>query len=181
MNPITVHYLNVVLGASAIILQVLFLLVFFLLFFRSKKGVLLDFIEKHFLVIGFLVSLAASLFSLVYSEVINFIPCQLCWFQRIFLFPQVFLFGIALWNRDRSIVKYSTPLLCVGFVISVYQNFIYYFGNSSGVPCDTSGISCYQHLINEYNGYISIPMLALTSFFVLLVTNLVVHFYKKND
>ena len=70
------------------------------------------------------------------------------------------------------------PLLAVGFIISVYQNFVYYFGNSSAV-CDTSGISCFQHLVSEFGGYISIPMLSLTSFFALFSLVLVAHFHKK--
>lgn len=179
-----IHYLNLFLGLGAIMLQIIFLFALYLLFFTShRKGInknhFLSFIEKHFLILGFLVSFFAVIFSMVYSEVANFLPCQLCWFQRVFLFPQVFLYAIALWNKDRNVIIYSTPLLCFGFAISVYQNFIYYFGNSGNVPCDVSGISCYQHLVSEFGGYISIPMLSLASFFALLVINLIVHFSKK--
>jgi len=181
---VTVHYLNLFLGIGAILLQIFAVIALFLLFFSSpniasKKNRILFFIEKHFLIIGFLIASLASFFSLVYSEVIGFPPCELCWYQRIFLFPQVFIFGIALWNKDKNIIKYSMPLLVVGFFISIYQNLIYYFGNSSNIPCDASGISCYQHLITEFNGYISIPMLALTSFFVLIILGIIVHFYGK--
>jgi len=73
------------------------------------------------------------------------------------------------------------PLLSVGFIISIYQNFIYYFGEKGNLPCDASGISCYQQLVSEFGGYISIPMLALTSFFGILTIVLVAHFYKKED
>lgn len=186
MNLTTIHYLNIFLGAGAIILQIFALVALFILFFGPKKNKFLDFIEKHFLVLGFLISLVSALFSLVYSEVIKFAPCQLCWYQRVFMFPQVFIFGVAVWNNYRNqlseaknVIKYSIPLLCVGFVISVYQNFIYYFSANNGGPCDASGVSCYQHLISEFGGYISIPMLSLTSFFALLAMTLVVHFYKK--
>jgi disulfide bond formation protein DsbB len=188
MNLTTIHYLNVFLGAGAIILQILAVIVLFTLFFGPKKSIFLDFIEKHFLTIGFLVSIFASLFSLVYSEVIGFIPCQLCWFQRVFMFPQVFIFGVALWGNFRNqfseaknVIKYSIPLLCVGFVISVYQNFIYYFSSASSASCSSSGVSCFEHLVSEFGGYISIPMLSLTSFFALLAITLVVHFYRKDQ
>ena len=181
MNPYTVHYLNIFLGASAIVLQVLSLTAFAVLFFRPKKNVFLDFIDNHFLTIGFILSLTASLFSLVYSEIINFLPCYLCWFQRIFLFPIPFILGVAIWYKDRKIVKYVLPLLAIGFFISVYQNFIYYFRNTGSLPCDASGVSCYQRLVSEFGGYISIPMLALTIFFSLIAVILVAHFYKKED
>jgi disulfide bond formation protein DsbB len=188
MNITTIHYLNFVLGTGAIILQTLAVVALAILFFGPKKNKFLDFTEKHFFIIGFLVSLFATLFSLVYSEIIKFPPCELCWFQRIFLYPQVFIFGVALWDNYRNqlheaknVIKYSLPLLVIGFVISVYQNFIYYFGNQANVACDASGVSCYQHLIYEFGGYISIPMLSLTSFFAILAITFVIHFYKKGQ
>lgn len=180
MNPDTVHYLNMVLGAGAIILQVVSVACLLVLFFGPKKNHFFSFLEKHFLAIGFLISLSASLLSLVYSEIINFAPCYLCWYQRIFMFSLVFLFGVALWDKDKKVLRYSLPLLVVGFVISVYQNLGYYFGETSSLPCDASGISCYQQLVSEFGGYISIPMLSLTVFFSLLVLVLVVHFHRKS-
>jgi disulfide bond formation protein DsbB len=96
------------------------------------------------------------------------------------MFPQFFIFGVALWNGDRKIVRYITPLLLLGFLVSVYQNFFYYFGQGSDLPCDASGISCYQHLVSVFGGYISIPMMALTAFFALLVLVSVAHFYRRD-
>ncbi len=93
----------------------------------------------------------------------------------------VFLFGIALWDKDRKVLKYAFPLVLVGFCMSVYQNLIYYFKEGAeNLPCDASGISCYKQLVSVFGGYISIPMLALTSFFALLVLSAVVHFRKDN-
>ena len=183
MNSESVHYLNVFLGLGAIFLQIFSIVALFLLFFRSKensKNFFLDFINKHFLPISFFISLFASIFPLVYSEVINFSPCYLCWWQRVFIFPTFFLFGVALWDRDRRVIKYVTSLLFVGFLISIYHNFFYYFGENSSLPCDASGVSCYQHLVSEFGGYISIPMFALTTFFSLLTLSAVAHFYPKN-
>mgnify|MGYP001564783044 CR=1 FL=1 len=181
MNTETVHYLNVFLGLGAIILQVLSIIALFLLFVGPKKNSFLAFIDKHYLPISFIISLFASLFSLVYSEVINFAPCYLCWFQRVFMFPLVFIFGVAIWSKDRKIVKYVLPMLSIGFLISVYQNFMYYFADIGPLPCDASGVSCYQQLVYEFGGYISIPMLALTTFLALIAVVLVAHFYKKED
>ncbi len=175
----SVHYLNMFLGIGAIALQIFSVSALFALFLGPKKNQFLGFIDKHYLTLGFIISLSASLFSLVYSEIINFLPCYLCWYQRIFLFPLVFIFGAAIWHGDRKIVKYTLPLLAVGFVISVYQNFGYYFADAGSLPCDASGVSCYQQLVYEFGGYISIPMLALTSFLALITVILVAHFYKK--
>jgi disulfide bond formation protein DsbB len=193
MNADTIHYLNIFLGLGAIMLQVFSIIVLFLFFFNKENNKFLNFIKKHFLIIGFLISLFASVFSLIYSEIIGFPPCELCWYQRVFMFPQVFLFGIALlekFTRNTSqsevggnikIIKYSMSLLSVGFIISLYQNIVYYFGNKASVPCDASGVSCYKQLISEFGGYISIPMLSLTTFVSLIVLLLVAYFYKKDE
>lgn len=178
----SVNYLNLFLGSGAILLQILSAVALFLLFIGPKRNAYLAFIDKYYLNLGFVITLMASLFSLVYSEIIGFLPCYLCWYQRVFTFPLVFIFGIAIWHKDRKIVKYVLPLLIVGFVISVYQNFFYYFGgDNSTLPCDASGVSCYQQLVYEFGGYISIPMLALTTFVALITIVLVAHFYKKED
>lgn len=181
MNVENVHYLNVFLGSGAILLQVLSVVALFLLFVGPKKNKYLDFIDKHYLSLGFVVSLLASVFPLVYSEIINFAPCYLCWWQRVFVVPVVFIFASAIWFKERKIVKYVLPILSVGFMISVYHNFMYYFADTGDLPCDASGVSCYQQLVSEFGGYISIPMLALTAFLALMTIVLVAHFYKKED
>lgn len=176
-----VHYLNMFLGGGAIILQILSVSALFLLFLGPKNNRFLGFIDKHYLTLGFILSIVPALFSLVYSEIIGFLPCYLCWYQRVFLFPVVFIFAVAVWTKDRKIVKYVLPLLSVGFIFAVYQNFGYYFGGGSSLPCDASGVSCYQRLVSEFGGYISIPMLSLTTFLSLITIVLVAHFYKKED
>ena len=181
MNAEAIHYLNIFLGLGAIILQIVSELALLLLFFGPKKNRFLDYINHHFLVLSFLISLFASVFPLVYSEIINYPPCVLCWWQRVFMFPTLFLFGTALWDKDRRVIRYASSLLSIGFLISVYQNFFYYFGENSNLPCDASGVSCYQRLVSEFGGYISIPMLALTAFFALLTLLAVAHFYGKRN
>ncbi|MEI7810341.1 MAG: disulfide bond formation protein B [bacterium] len=181
MNIDTINNLNIFLGTGAIVLQIVSLLVIILLFGNFGKNKILDFVNKNFLLLSFLISFFASVLSLIYSEIIGFIPCHLCWFQRIFIFPVTIILGMAFWNKDRKVIKYVLPLVSFGFLISVYQNLIYYFGDSSNIACDSTGVSCYQRLISEFGGYISLPMLALTSFFSLIVIILVAHFYKKNE
>lgn len=185
MNFETINNLNIFLGAGALALQIISVLVLFTLFFGKygyfHKNIVLSFIDKHFLFLGFLLSLIGTIFSLVYSEIINFAPCYLCWWARVFLYPQVIMFAIALWNNDRKVIRYITPLTFIGFLIVSYHNLMYYFAETSGLPCDASGISCYQELVSVFNGYISIPMLALTNFFALLVVLSVAHFYGKRD
>lgn len=181
MNAENVHYLNMFLGFGAIMLQILSVGALFLLFLGPKKNMYLAFIDKHYLKLGFLISLSASLFSLVYSEIVGFLPCFLCWWARVFTVPLVFIFGSAIWHKDRKVVKYTLPIIVGGFLVAVYHNFGYYFSETGSQPCDASGVSCYQQLVSEFGGYISIPMLALTAFIAMVTVVLVAHFYKKED
>lgn len=182
MNFELINNFNIFLGVGAIALQIFSVLALLILFLGPKKSTYLDFINKHYLQLGFIISLMATFFVLVYSEVVGFLPCYLCWYQRIFIFSMPFLFGVAIWSKDRKVVKYVLPLLLVGFAISVYQNINYYFTpDAYNLPCEASGVSCYQQFVSVFGGYISIPMLALTTFVALITVVLVAHFYKNKD
>jgi len=178
MSILYIHYLNLTLGIFSIILQFLSVLALIFLFFGPKENKFLAFVKEHFLIIGFIISFFAVAFSLFYSEIIGFLPCKLCWFQRIFLFSQVVLFGMAFIKKDRKVAHYSFPLLVTGFFVAIYQNFIYYF-QASTASCDASGVSCVQRLVDEFGGYISFPMFSLITFIALMTILVVARFYKK--
>ena len=84
----------------------------------------LDSSSSTFVFLAFLVSLIATFGSLFFSEIMNFIPCSLCWYQRIFMYPLVFLFAINLLFPDDKIFKYTFPLVLVGWGISIYHNLL---------------------------------------------------------
>jgi disulfide bond formation protein DsbB len=119
-----------------------------------------------------LVAAAAVLGSLFFSEVMDFPPCTLCWYQRIFLFPLLVLFTVGLFPFDRAVVKFSLPLAVLGWLTALYHNLLY-----AGIiperlqPC-RQGVSCTQVQL-ELFGFLSIPLLSLAAF-TLLVAGLVV-------
>jgi hypothetical protein len=177
MTPETTHYFNVFLGIGGIALQIISVVTLLLLIF-VKENKYLAFVKRNFISLGLLLSIAPALV-LVYSEIVGYVPCYHCWVQRIFMFPQLFLFAVAWLKKDRSVWWYSFPLIIAGTLDAIYLNYIYYFNISAG-PCDASGISCTLHYVSEFNGYISIPMLALTSFISFIVLLLVAKLYKKD-
>ncbi len=105
----------------------------------------------------------STLGSLFFSHVMEFAPCVLCWYQRIFLFPQVFILATGLFPFDNRVVKYSLPLAIAGFLTAFYHNLLY-----SGIipqdlqPC-SQGVSCTEKYIDLF-GFLTIPMLSLMSF-----------------
>lgn len=107
-----------------------------------------------------LVSMVGSLF---FSEVMDLPPCVLCWYQRIALYPLVFIIGIGIIKRDSSFKAYALPLCLIGLAISVYHNLLYYgVVADSIIPCK-EGVSCATRQI-EWFGFITIPMMGLASF-----------------
>ncbi len=179
MTAQAVHNLNLLLGFGSLILLAISLILILMLLFVPKRNGVLDFVHQNFLLLGFLAAFSASLFSLVYSEIVNFAPCYLCWLARIFMFPMAIIFGVALYYKDRGVTKYIIALLAPAFAVSLYHNFMQYFADTGNLPCDASGVSCYQSLIPEFGGHLQIPTLSLISLIALLSIVLVAHFYKK--
>jgi len=105
----------------------------------------------------------SALGSLFFSHVMEFAPCVLCWYQRIFLFPLAIILAAGLFPFDKSVVKYSVPLAIAGWLTAFYHNLLY-----SGIipqdlqPC-SQGVSCTEKYIDLF-GFITIPMLSLMSF-----------------
>ncbi len=149
---------------------------------RDNLWIVGDLIGKRGILLSFGVAVVSMLASLFYSNIAGFAPCELCWFQRIFMYPLVVLLGMALWKKDFKIVEYALPLSMIGFIISLYQNYIYYFNNGLDAYCQAGGafVSCVKRYVFEF-GYISIPIMALTSFALILVFLLFQKRYNKTN
>ncbi len=123
-----------------------------------------DFLKK----LGFLISLGGTLGSLYFSEVLKFPPCTLCWYQRICLYPLVFIFGTSIWFDDQEYAKYALPFSIVGIFIAAYHNLIYYGVIPEALSPCTREISCSAKQL-ELFGVITIPLLAFLSFALLSI------------
>ncbi|MBX3011872.1 MAG: disulfide bond formation protein B [Caldilineaceae bacterium] len=121
--------------------------------------------------------LVATLGSLYFSEVMKLPPCMLCWYQRIFMYPLVYILAVAIVTVDRRLKFYCLPLTITGILIASYHNLLYYHViPESIVPC-TAGISCTTRQI-EWLGFITIPLLSLMAF---TITTIALIFYKKEE
>jgi disulfide bond formation protein DsbB len=105
----------------------------------------------------------STLGSLFFSEIMEFPPCALCWYQRIFMFPLVLILLVGLFPFDKNIVKYALPLAIVGWCFAFYHYLLYSgFIPESIQPC-SQGVSCSETYIDLF-GFLTIPMLSLISF-----------------
>ena len=115
------------------------------------------------LFICWLIACISTLGSLFFSEIMQFPPCVLCWYQRIFLFPLVIIILVGLFPFDKSIVKYALPLALIGWVIAFYHNLLYYGIIPESVQPCSQGVSCSEVYIDWF-GFLTIPLLSLLSF-----------------
>lgn len=122
--------------------------------------------EIHLTRAAFLIAVLATSGSLFFSEVMQLPPCVLCWYQRIAMYPLVFILGLGLLQEMKDCLNYSSGLIIVGWIIALYHNLLYYkIIPDSITPC-TAGVSCTSKQI-EWLGFITIPLLSLVSFTVL--------------
>ncbi len=118
---------------------------------------------RFFLYLAWLISVIATLGSLYFSEVRQFIPCELCWYQRIAMYPLSIILGIAAYYGELKIKKYALPISSIGGAISLYHYLIQKVPSFAPVTPCTSGVPCNVQYIN-WLGFITIPFLALTAF-----------------
>ena len=116
------------------------------------------------------VALVATLGSLYLSEVAHFVPCKLCWYQRICMYPLVVLLLVAAIKHSREIARATLPLIGIGAAISIYHYLIERFPSmAAGASCDPSA-PCTVVWIWRFH-YLSIPGMALSGF--LLIATLI--------
>jgi disulfide bond formation protein DsbB len=114
--------------------------------------------------LAFLVCAIATGGSLFFSEIANFVPCELCWFQRICMYPLSITTLLMALANDHRAARYLLPLPVVGAGISVYHLLVENGVVEQARSCLLSAPGgCATKWINEF-GYVTIPTLALTSF-----------------
>lgn len=127
---------------------------------------------ENLLLIIWVQAFVATTGSLFYSEVMGYIPCELCWYQRILMYPLVIIYGLALWKKDVKMTLSGLILSGIGMFVSTYHYLLQKVpafhemgGSCSGaVPCDAIYVN--------YFGFITIPFMAGVAFIVIFVIHL---------
>lgn len=136
----------------------------------------MNFLGKWGALIAFLIALLSTLGSLFFSNVVGYPPCELCWFQRIFMYPLVFILGIALIRKERKLViPYALILAVIGLFIGIYQYFLQLVAMKNLalellVPCSTdlNAVSCSSFYDLAF-GYITIPFMSFSAFLLIIL------------
>jgi disulfide bond formation protein DsbB len=160
------------LGVAGQVLIALLLLLglLALLGVRSPLAALRGWLWGYELWGGFVVAAIATGGSLYFSEVAGYIPCELCWFQRICMYPLSFLLLVLAWRGENRVARYLLAFPVFGAGVSIYHLLIENGAIAEPQAClinSTSGVGCATKWI-DYFGYMTIPTLALTGFLLLI-------------
>lgn len=161
INPLIMWGIVAMQIAAAVLLLGLLNVPFF-----SKVN---DYVGRRAFSISFLILLAALLGSLYYSEIANFPACSLCWAQRVFIYPQVVIFGLALWYKRHDVLLYTSTLSAIGLGVALYNVYVQSF-NAASAFCEPGSIasSCLEKYVEGF-GYITIPVMSVTTLALLLL------------
>jgi disulfide bond formation protein DsbB len=121
-------------------------------------------------------SVVAMFGSLYFSEIRQFEPCVLCWYQRILMYPLVLILGIAVVKKDYKIAFYTMIFSGIGAGISFYHYLLQKVSFFADTAPTCGRVPCTGQYIN-WLGFITIPFLALTAFIIIFIISLLL--WKK--
>ncbi|MBP6942983.1 MAG: disulfide bond formation protein B [Candidatus Buchananbacteria bacterium] len=157
---------NEILALGTLLTDIGIVVVGLLLAYPKTRKQIIRLGQQYGLQLAFVIAVISTALSLYYSEIAGFAPCVLCWWQRIFIYPQVILLGMMLWRKEYKIIDYAIAVLIPGLLVSIYQVALQ-FGVSDVLDCTAVGPSCDARYVYEY-GYITIPVMALTALIAML-------------
>ncbi len=132
-------------------------------------------------VLALVVALIATLGSLYLSEIVGFVPCKLCWYQRILMYPITLIVLVGILKNEKHLPAYILPFSIIGIGVSTYHYLIQLglYGQPAGCVV---GIPCNVRYVN-YFGFVTIPLLALIAFIAITVIALAVRWAcdKSNE
>jgi len=176
------HYLSL---ATLVTLVILFAWAIDILIMRARYGPYKELrstykkIAQYALPLGLFASLGGCFLTLFYSEYLGYLPCALCWFQRICLYPMIALFAIAWARKDYTVYRYIMALSGAGLIISLYHQYLQ-MGYSAIIPCaaDAMFVDCAKPSFVEF-GFVTFPLMAVALFSTLFLVALTLRMKVK--
>ncbi len=117
--------------------------------------------------VAWLVATVATVGSLIYSEVIHFVPCRLCWYQRIAMYPMAVILLVGAIRKEVAARFYALPLALAGLAIAIWHNIVQLVPGAEGASCDPS-VPCSAKYVDVF-GFVSIPFMAGAGFTLIAV------------
>lgn len=131
-----------------------------------------EWLNANSLYIALIAAWIAMCGSLYFSEVAGYVPCTLCWYQRILMYPLTVIIAVGLLRRDWHLPYYVLPLSLFGLCISTYHYLLEKTDLFAGMEVCRQGASCTTQWIN-WLGFITIPFLALVAFLIISLMSVI--------
>lgn len=132
------------------------------LFEEEAAPSIIDSSLRHVALLAAWIATAGSLFM---SQVLGWLPCVLCWYQRILMYPLAIILAVGILRRDQKLHQYVLPFSVAGIFTSLYHYLLIKTTWFPPPPC-LDGIPCTTDYIN-WLGFINVPFLALTAFIII--------------
>lgn len=167
-----IHIINLFYALAGLGLLLVSIVLLYDYFYNEQK-LYRQFVERFvwLLILGMTIGGVAT--TLLYSEYFGFVPCSLCWLQRVALYAQAIMAVVAFWQRDSVFFpRYGIALSIFGIGAAVYQ-YIYQLipaETRAGImPCLADGSADCGSKIMEVFGFVTFPFLSAVMF-VFLIT-----------
>ena len=131
-----------------------------------------NWLNRNSLYIALITAWVAMCGSLYFSEVRGYVPCVLCWYQRILMYPLALVIAIGLLRRDWNLPYYVLPFSLIGLGVSTYHYLLEKTDLFAGSTACRQGVSCTTQWINWF-GFVTIPFLALTAFLIISIMSVI--------
>jgi len=128
----------------------------------SPQASIVGEIRRLSLWLAWIVAAVATAGSLYFSEIADYVPCRLCWFQRICMFPLAGILLVAAIRKDRNVRWYALPLLIAGMCLSAYHYLIEWKPSFGEGACGI-GPSCTDVWFRRM-GFVTLSFMALSGF-----------------
>lgn len=132
---------------------------------------------------AFLVALVATVGSLSFSGIgptgwrgMGLFPCELCWYQRILMYPLPAIIGVGLWRRSRDLAYFVLPLSLLGMLVAAYHVYIQAFPEGEAGQCFVGVCSAVDWMLL---GRLTIPQLSFVAFLFISVFGAVAHWASR--
>ena len=121
--------------------------------------------ERHVMGWAWTIAFIATAGSLYFSEIVGFVPCPFCWYQRFAMYPLVLVLGVGLVRPPARIWRFTLPLPVIGLAIAAYHVALQFRPTLDLVPCG-GGVPCSGRYVAVF-GFISIPAMAGAAFLMI--------------
>jgi len=163
-----------ILGIGVLILQIVIVGLISYLIYKKITGKSIKWLDSMFADYGIILAAGTAFFaivgSLIFSDFYLVEPCKLCWVQRIFIYPQTLIMGIAAWKKDISAWTYSLWSSIIGLIIALYHT-SQQFGVTVLPEIDCvigPEAACSKIDMIEF-GYITFPLASATLFLFIII------------